>query len=313
MKLIVIILFYTCITIQVMPQELTGSVQTKNKQGIPYVNIGFPAKAFGVISDENGNFKIRITNEKDKDTVRISSIGYIPLFMRLDDFKKNCLEQIPFILAEDIHELATIQVSPNEYETKVLGTSHVADLACVNLSSIRQKDSASVRRYREKGISDKAAGIEIGNLISIKKGRSTLINRIQFKTCLGENDTAIYRVNIYFPGKVQKRVLSPIGILKLIRSDNQLKEPIIVKTIGKTEVHDIDISSQNIQVDDDFIIGLECIYASNAQMNIGAVPALFGSTDLLIRESIMDEWIKVPVVDLTFISATVMCKKKKKS
>lgn len=312
MKSICVSLFLLCFLIRASSQDIAGTVKNKNQQGIPYVNVGIPANAFGVISDEKGNFKLKITTEKESDTVRISSIGYTALFMRLDDFKKQCAEQVPFILAEDVKELAIVQVRPNDYETKVLGTTHVADLQCINLSSLRQKDSASVKRYREKGIGEKAAGIEIGNLISIKKGRQTFIDRIQFKTCLGETDTAIYRVNIYFEGETAKRVISPIGIIKLIRSNNQLKEPIIVKTIGKTEVHDIDMSSQNIQVDDDFIIGLECIYASNAQMNIGAVPALFGSTDLLIRESIMDEWIKVPVVDLTFISATVMYKKRKR-
>jgi hypothetical protein len=98
--------------------------------------------------------------------------------------------------------------------------------------------------------------------------------------------------------------------VKIIQSCNELKEPIIVKTTGKTEVHDIDVSRQNIQVADDFIIGLECIYASNEKMSIGAAPSLFSSTDLMIRESIMDEWIKVPVFNLTFISATVSSKMK---
>ncbi len=312
MKPACISLFFLCFLIHVQSQELTGVVKNKNQAGIPYVNIGIPAKAFGVISDENGNFKLRITNEKETDTVQITSIGYSPLVMRLDDFKKNCLNHVSFIMTEDVQQLATIHIRPNDYETKVLGTTNVADLKCINLSNLKQKDSASIQRYKEKGISEKSAGIEIGNLISIKRGRQTFIDRIQFKTCLGENDTAIYRVNIYFSGEIQKRVLSPIGIIKLIRSKNQLKEPIIVKTTGKTEVHDIDLSSQNIQVDDDFIIGLECIYTSNSQMNIGAVPALFGSTALMIRESIMDEWIKVPLVDLTFISATVIYKKKRK-
>ena len=61
------------------------------------------------------------------------------------------------------------------------------------------------------------------------------------------------------------------------------------------------------------LLPLECLYASNSQMNIGAKPAMFGSTDLLIRESIVDEWIKVPLVNMTFIAATVTYKKKGKN
>jgi hypothetical protein len=293
-------------------QELTCVIRDKNQKGVPYVNVGIPAKAYGVISDDNGNFKFRITSEKETDTLQITSIGYYPIVMSVADLKKTCLSGTPIVVTEAVYELATTTVRPNEYETKILGTTNVADLECVELSGLKQKDSASVRRYKEKGLSEKSAGIEVGNKMSIKKGQQTFIDKIQFKTCLGANDTAIYRVNIYSEGKTLKRVLTPFGMVKLVTSTNELKEPIIIKTIGKNEVHDIDVSKQNIQVTDDFIIALECIYASNSQMHIGAKPAMFGSTDLLIRESIVDDWIKIPLINVTFISATVTYKKKGK-
>ena len=293
-------------------QELNGFVKDKNQKGIPYVNIGIPAKAFGIITDENGSFKFKITTEKDNDTLQITSIGYFPVVMSIADFKKSCSKNTPIILSEEVYQLETTTVRPDEYETKVLGTTTVADLECVNLSGLRQKDTASIRRYKEKGLSEKSAGIEIGNKISIKKGQQTFIDKIQFKACLGENDTAVFRINIYSEGKTTKRVLTPIGMVIVINSNNELKEPIIIKSIGKTQVHEIDVSKQNIEVTDDFIIALECIYASNSEMNIGAKPAMFGSTDLLIRESIMDEWVKVPMINLTFIAATVTYKKKSK-
>jgi hypothetical protein len=312
-KSIVLCLGILCFSSNIFfAQELIGVIKDKNQKGVPYVNIGIPAKAFGIITDDAGVFKFRITTEKETDTLQITSIGYYPLVMSINDFKKTCQSNSPIILAEEIYELNTTTVRPNEYETKVLGTQSVADLECINLSGLKQKDTASIRRYKEKGISEKSGGIEIGNKISIKKGQQTFIDKIQFKTCLGANDTAIYRINIYSEGKTIKRVLTPIGMVKLVNSTNELKEPIIVKTVSKTEVHTIDVSKQNIQVTDDFIIALECIYASNSQMNIGAKPAMFGSTDLLIRESIVDEWIKIPLVNLTFIAATVTYKKKGK-
>lgn len=293
-------------------QELIGVVKDNNQKGIPFVNIGIPAKAFGIITDDSGVFTFKITSEKETDTLQITSIGYYPLVLGVAEFKKKSENNIPIYLTEEVYELATTTVRPDEYETKILGNKTVADLECANLSSLKQKDTASVRRYKEKGISEKAGGIEIGNKIQINKGQQTFIDKIQFKTCLGANDTAIYRINIYSEGKTIKRVMTPVGLVKIISSLNELKEPIIVKTIGKNEVHDIDVSKQNIQVTGDFIIALECLYASNSQMNIGAKPSLFSSTDLLIRESIMDEWVKVPLVNLTFIGATVTYKKKSK-
>jgi hypothetical protein len=312
-KSIILGLGLLCVSaLTIHAQELTGVVKDKNQKGVPYVNIGIPAKAFGIITDDNGNFKLKITSEKETDTLQITSIGYYPLVMSVADLKKACQANAPIIVTEEVYQLATTVVRPDEYETKVLGTTSVADLECVNLSGLKQKDTASVRRYKEKGISEKSAGIEIGNKISIKKGQETFIDKIQFKACLGENDTAIFRINIYSEGKTVKRVLTPIGMVKVVNSNNELKEPIIIKSIGKTQVHEIDVSKQNIQVTDDFIIALECIYSSNSQMNIGAKPAMFGSTDLLIRESIMDEWVKIPMINLTFIAATVTYKKKGK-
>ena len=293
-------------------QELTGIVKDKNQKGISFVNIGVPAKAYGIITDENGNFKFKITSEKETDTLQITCIGYYPLVLSISDFKKTCQSNTSIFLTEEVYQLSTTVVRPDEYETKVLGNQSVADLECVNLSGLKQKDTASVRRYKEKGISEKSAGIEIGNKISIKKGQQTFVDKIQFKACLQPNDTAIFRINIYSEGKTLKRVITPIGIVKLVNSNNELKEPVIIKSIGKTEVHEIDVSKQNIQVTYDFIIALECIYSSNSQMNIGAKPAMIGSTYLLIRESIMDEWVKIPMINLTFIAATVTYKTKNK-
>jgi hypothetical protein len=293
-------------------QVFSGVVKDKNGKGISYVNIGIPSIGYGVNSDESGKFNFKFTSEKPTDTLQITCIGYFPLVMSVADFKNKCIEKQEFIITEEVYQLATTVVRPDEYETKVLGNTNVADLECVELSGLRQKDTASIRRYKEKGLNEKSAGIEIGNKISIKKGQQTFIDKIQFKICLEENDTAIYRINIYSEGKTVKRVLTPLGVVKVINSNNELKEPIIVKTIGKTEVHDLDVSKQNIEVTEDFIIALECIYSSSGKMNIGAKPAMFGSTALVIRESIMDEWVKVPILNLTFISASVTYKKKSK-
>jgi hypothetical protein len=46
-------------------------------------------------------------------------------------------------------------------------------------------------------------------------------------------------------------------------------------------------------------------------MQIGADASLFGSTDLLFRASVMSEWIRIPMVNVTFVSATVTYNKKK--
>lgn len=295
----------------IQAQMLMGSVKDKNGKAIPFVNIGFPAKAFGIISDENGHFEFKQTSEKDTDALLISCIGYQSLQLGFADFRRLCLEQKAIRLDEAVYTLATTTVRPNDYEVKVLGTKRVDNLECITLGKVVTKDTAAERIAREKGLGEKSIGIEIGNKISISKGHQTFIDKIEFKTCVGPEDTAIYRVNVYVEDKTVKRILTPVGMVKVVNNINVLKEGIIVKAIGKTEVHAIDVSKQNIEVFDDFIIALECIYSSDTTMQIGAVASLFGSTDLLFRASVMSEWVKIPLVNLGFISATVTYNKKK--
>lgn len=292
-------------------QTISGTIRDfKSKETIPYANIGIPAKAFGIISNETGNFSLKITSEKDSDIVQVSCIGYEPTYLTIKQLKDDCEKQQSIYLKEAVYELATTTVKPNEYESKIVGAKNIEDLTCIVLNKIASTDTAYQRLVKEKGMSDKAIGVEIGNKIKIDKGQQTFIDKVYFKTCVNPNDTCIYRVNIYSEGKTVERKFTALGVIKIINSNNVLKEPIIIKAIGKTEVHEIDLSKQNIEVNDDFMIALECIYASNNQMSIGADASIFGSTDLLIRPSVMGEWVKIPLMDVTFISASVTYKKK---
>lgn len=289
-------------------QEFKGSIKDKKtNEGLPYVNIGVPAKGYGFLSDENGNFKFKATSEKDDDTIQISLIGYQTILLKLKELKNKCDSNGIVYLEEITYQLSQITITPNEYETKILGGQDLEDLECMELPQI--KDTAYQRIAKEKGLDKNSVGIEIGNKIKIKKGQQIFIDKIQFKVCLGVKDTAIYRVNIYSKGKIVSRHITAIGMINEETMINVMKEPIIIKAFGKKEVKSIDLSSQNIEVTDDFIVALECIYASDKKMKIGAAPSIFGSTDLFIRASFVSEWIKVPLIDLTFIGATVSYKK----
>lgn len=296
-------------------QSYNGVVlDSKTKKGIPYANVGIPGRGYGIVCNEFGNFSIKITTEKDSDIIQVFSIGYTPQFLQVKQLKESG-ETNPFTiqLSETSYSLETVNVRPNDYEQMVVGSKDVGEFSCedqINIP-INKSDTAYARIKKEKGLSDKAVGLEFGNKIKIDKGQQTFIDKIRFKTCLKPNDTCVYRINIYKEGSTKQRVVTPFGMAKVINTTNVLKEPVIAKVIGKIEVQELDVSSQNIEVDDDFIIAIECIYTSNNDMNIAMKPALFGSTDLLIRSSAMADWVKVPLVDLTFVSATVTYKKKK--
>jgi CarboxypepD_reg-like domain len=314
-QLKLIVVFFS-LSIHCFSQDYKGAIlDSKTQKGIPYVNIGIPIRAYGIISNESGEFSIKITSEKDTDTMLVSSIGYNTLYLTVKQFKTICDNHTSIYLKEAVYDLATTTVRPNEYETKIMGAKNAADLECMVLDNFKNKpnseDTVARKIAKEKGLTDRSFGFEIGNKIKIDKGQETYIDKIQFKTCLEPNDTAIYRINIYSEGATLRKFLTPIGMIKVVNSQNELKEPIIIKVIGKTEVHDIDVSPQNIKVTDDFMVALECLYSSNDKMIIGAAGSFFGSTDLLYRNSVMSSWVKLPLINITFISATVTQKKKK--
>ncbi|MES2592770.1 MAG: carboxypeptidase-like regulatory domain-containing protein [Bacteroidota bacterium] len=290
-------------------QEYKGTIKSsKTSEGLPYVNIGVPAKAWGFLSDENGNFKFKATSEKEDEVIQISLVGYQTVLLNLQDLKGKCENNEAIYLNDVTYQLSQVTITPNDYETRILGNKKPEDLECMELPKV-SKDTAYIRMALEKGLDTNAYGIEFGNKIKIKEGHQNFIDKVQFKVCLNANDTAIYRINIYTKGKTIKRHLTAIGMVNEEKLINVMKEPVIVKAFGKTEVKSVDLSAQNIEVADDFIVGLECIYSSDQKMKVGVAPSLFGSTDLFCRISVMSEWIKIPLIDLTFVSASVSYKK----
>ncbi|MFY9310929.1 MAG: carboxypeptidase-like regulatory domain-containing protein [Bacteroidia bacterium] len=289
-------------------QQYTGIIKSKkNNEGLPYVNIGIPAKAWGFRSDEKGVFTFKVTSEKDTDTVQFSLIGYQTAYLPIKELKEKCASNSGIYLDEMTYDLAPVTILPNDYEVKVLGSENPEELDCFELP--RYKDTTYSRVAREKGLDTNSVGIELGNKIPVKEGQRTFIDKVQFKVCLEPKDTAIYRINVYTKGKNLKRHITPVGMVREQSFVNIMKEPVVIKCIGKTEVITIDLSSQDIEVNDDFYVALECIYASDKKIKIGVSPALFSSTDVFIRLSLFSEWLKLPVINLTFISATVSSKK----
>ncbi len=312
---IIFTIFITIISLNSFAQLYKGIVfDTKTKQPIPYANVGIANKGYGVICNDLGEFSLKITSEKDTDIVQAFCIGYKPFYFKIAQLKAISETNIFSIyLSEASMDLATVTVRPNEYETKILGGRDVSEFSCEGKVSLSmgKKDTATIRMEKEKGIEDNNSGFELGNKIKIDEGQQTFIDKIRFKTCLQPNDTCVYRINVYKEGSTKQRVVTPLGIVKVVNSTNILKEPIVIKVIGKTDVQEIDVSAQNIEVDNDFIIAIECIHSSNNDMNIAMKANVFGSTDLLIRNSTIAEWVKIPLLDITFVSATVTYKKKK--
>ena len=163
MKFIVVLILSAWSWSNVSAQTLTCSVKDKNEKGVPYVNIGIPSKAFGIISDDEGNFTFKLTGEKDTDTIQISSIGYLTINLTVANLKLHSETKVPIHLTEAVYTLATTVVRPNEFEIRKLGSKNVEELECMKMGKFVSSDTAYQRLSKEKGLSDKAIGIELGN------------------------------------------------------------------------------------------------------------------------------------------------------
>ncbi len=223
-KIIFLILLLSCKTI--FGQNITGIViNADNKQPVEYVNIGIVGKNTGTVSDIKGRFNLFIDSIFDQDTILFSIIGYEPHFVKISDLRNNSYNEVH--LKEKSYELSEVVIKPKIFKQRTMG-----------VTTKFKKISA--------GFKDNLLGYELGLLMKVKKTATLKKVNINISSC--SFDTIFYRLNIYkVDGKMD--------------FNNILTEPIYIKLpqeLVKDEIQ-IDLQSQNITVDGDFLITLEHI------------------------------------------------------
>lgn len=208
-------------------QTITGNINDKNTNfPLQYVNIGIIGKDQGTISDANGFFKLTLQDANRDDTLRISLIGYQPITLSIQKLIKQRTFQLTIDLAEAITELKEVTLTSQKLTTKVLGN-----------------------HTESKFLGGKFAPGDLGSEIAIRikvKKSATYLEKFSFNISYNSGDTAIFRVNIYD---------SKNGV----PHENILTENILVKINGQAGKMQVDLSQYNIEVIDDFFIGLEWI------------------------------------------------------
>lgn len=257
MKLIILILIFNYNSI--FGQNISGIVfNEKSKLPIEYVNIGIARQNLGTVSDISGNYSLSIDSKFDNDTLLFSSIGYIPFSIKIADLKKGANKNV--YLTEKVYKLNEVIVKAKIFKQQALGvTTHSKKVTA--------------------GFKDNLLGYELGILMKVKK--SALIKRvnINFSTC--SYDSIFYRLNIY---KVHGKK----------NFENILSNPIYMhmpKDNLKDEIH-IDLQSQNIIVNGDFLVTLEHV----KDLGEGYLHFCAGLIDkTYYRKTSQGEWETVPV------------------
>lgn len=240
-------------------QSISGVItKAGSQEPVPFVNIGVPGKAVGTVADEQGRY--RLSGAAPTDTVRISSIGFRP--RRLTG--QALLTQPNVQLTEDAVALREVKVKAKGYfrRTRILGVANESS-GTITLSATD-------------------LGAEIGTVISLKHKPTKVLNA-NFNVAYNRAGALKFRVNLY-------RLL-PNGkpsTQKLVQRDI-----IVTSSVAKGPIT-VDLTADQLILDDDFFLALEWIGGADAAKatNALAFSASIGYTnnDLYIRATSQGTW-----------------------
>lgn len=210
---------------------ITGKVSNNEQQALQYVSIGIINKTIGTVSDENGDFILRIEENQieSSDSLKFSMIGYNSKSFLINEILD--IQTLIVILPEKIETIPEAIITGNKLKTKVKGTTHFPVPLYVMLSNSE--------------LPDQNLGSAIARSFNINN-ENTIIEDIKFYI-YSNYDTTTIRINIY---SVKRR--KPYKSI--------LNTGIYTQITGKKHdwVH-VDLKPYNIYVDDDIIVAVEWV------------------------------------------------------
>lgn len=267
MKRIASVVMYTVLSsVSLLSQDtLVGKVEdSQSKELLAYVNIGVVGKNIGTVSSVNGNFRILIPKGHDADTIKISSIGYEPLSMKVSTFRKTLKLSNRIRLIPKVINLKEFVVSGRELKEKVLGNTTTSTIVT-------------------GGFSSNDLGNEIGVKIKIKRS-PTYVKDFNINIVENIYDTLKFRINFY-------------NIKKGLPNKRLFDKNIIVVTTLREGKLTVDLSKYNIVVEEDFIVAIEWIEDLGKTDGLRFSCGFLGKS-IIVRQTSQGEWTKITGVSV---------------
>lgn len=150
--------------------NIEGVVYDEFDYPIPYASIGIIKKNIGTSSTEEGTFKFYVSNNEISDVIEISSIGYEPFIITVQNF--IALKDKTFVLKEKITALGEVSIErPNEIVKKAFKK--------LKTNTISSKHKLGVL-YRRWSVEDKLCRYFIEQYIDlIDRGPSSYIQAFE--------------------------------------------------------------------------------------------------------------------------------------
>ncbi len=272
-------------------RDYKGLILDKDtNEPIPYVNIGFPNKGVGTVSDEQGLFHLEFEADqfRSTDILQFSSLGYSSVNKKVSELQFSYNEYPKIFMAPEAEQLnAVVVTDAGLFESK---------------ESIGYKSGG--HQFYGYWKDNVALGGELATKIRVKKGLRKL-DEFTFEVWGNTSDSVLVRINFYktdgndgFPGTNLNT--SGRNILHTIKS-----------TPGVARVN---LSELDLFVRDDFIVSLELLKVYG-KSKIGLVLAGANNryTDSFKKYASQDEWgIMIDVAMAYQLESTLYSKKQKK-
>ncbi|WP_299436525.1 carboxypeptidase-like regulatory domain-containing protein [uncultured Maribacter sp.] len=208
--------------------EFAGLILDKRtNEPLPYVNIGILNREIGTVSNSNGKFSLELKEEYNKDTIRISSIGFKPVEVLIRKIIQR-KEPVVYKLEEDLSELNEVVITAKSFKKRTLGNK-------------------TESKFISTGFSYDQLGAEMGVKINIRKN-PTIVDAFNFNIPYNRlSAKSVFRLNFYSINKSKPDV-------------NLLKDNILVTIESKqTGNVTIDLKPYDIVLTDDVITTLEWV------------------------------------------------------
>ena len=116
---VILLLFCSFFYAQNKSIELKGTIIDEAGNPLPYVAVGIINKAIGTATTEDGDFSFAITRNELKDSISISSLGFDPLKIKVEDFLKLEIKKLTLIaVATTLDEIVLLKT--DEYITNAI-------------------------------------------------------------------------------------------------------------------------------------------------------------------------------------------------
>ena len=249
---------------------LKGKITDTNNIALAYVNIGIPMKQIGTVSDNNGNYQLKISpNTSENDSVVFSYIGYKSVKKSVTELKGQKANQIQMEIEKN--QLQEVVLETKKFKDRKIGrTNRGLGLMHYNFYTTKEKE-VDDRLSKELGM-------------NFKLKNDCRLEKFNFAISTNEFKNLKFRINIYDlkdgePGEI-------------LISDN------IIFNIKNEEKgwKSIDLKPYNIYLKEeteDFLVTIQWVESekSNPKSKFFAIPASKSPFHkIYFREKAMDNW-----------------------